>query len=303
MTDFWSQFVPRFEGKPRLELRDNPRIKKWVQVLLDHRANLERAAGGELGQVLGCGHFGCVVDMADPWVLKLTIDPTEAHIWAKITELQAEEVYGHDGFTRLKRIFELKPGIKYGGRMKRVYGIVREKIAVPLKWDKRASAAPTLYTLRRLGIQVPDNYVANFNYKDLLKLDVSSMPKSTLVKANITEFVKAIEGLADYRYIASQWYRKLHVGRRDEIRGQLQWVINHKFSGPIGGPLGESLSMLLDNEVVLRDTHLGNVGWRVFEDVDGEEAPESLVIFDPGHTPTEKRELPVEEWQQFAALG
>jgi len=303
LTSFWDQFVPRFEGKPRIELRDNPRVKKWVQVLLDHRENLENAAGGKLGAVLGCGHWGCVVDMADPWVLKLTIDPTEAHIWARITELQADEVYGQDGFTRLKRIFELKPGIRYGGRMKRVYGIVREKIAPALRWDRRQSAAPTVHTLRRLGIEVPDNYVANFNYKELKQLDTSSAAKPLWVKSNIDEFANAMEGLVEYKGIGRQWYERLHMSRRDEIRDRLQNVLNRKFGGPIGGPLGESLGMLLDNDLVLRDTHLGNVGWRVFEEVDGDEAPDSLVIFDPGHTPTEKRELPVEEWQHFAALG
>jgi hypothetical protein len=298
VTDFWSQFVPRFEGKPRIELRDNPRVKKWVQVLLDHRENLENAAGGELGAVLGCGHWGCVVDMADPWVLKLTIDPTEAHVWARITELEADEVYGQDGFTRLKRIFELKPGIRYGGRMKRVYGIVREKIA-PAFWDKGVTA----YTLQRLGMEWPHAQPPTFSHRTLLGLDVSSHPRAAWVKGNVEEFSNAVQGLLDYRYIAQQWYQRLHVSRREEMREQLQRVINNKFGGPIGGPLGESLGMLLDNDLVLRDTHLGNVGWRVFEEVDGEEAPDSLVIFDPGHTPTDKRELPVEEWQQFAALG
>lgn len=299
---FWDQFLP-LQGRPRVELRDNPRVKKWVQVLLDHREQLEKAAGGPLGSVLGCGHYGCVVQMPDPWVLKLTIDPTEAHIWSKILELEAEEVYGQDGFTRLARIFELRPGIRYGGRMKRVYGIVREKIC-PAFWTSSQGNGVTAYTIRRLGMEWTEQYPPKFSHRTLRNLDVSSHPRAAWVKSNIDEFYNAVQGLLDYRYIATQWHDRLHVSRRDEIKEDLREIIDKRFGGPIGGPVGESLGMLLDNDVVLRDTHLGNIGWRVVEDIDGDEAPLSLVIFDPGHTPTEKRtDIPVEEWQSFAVYG
>jgi hypothetical protein len=298
---FWDQFIPRFENRPRVELRDNPRVKKWVQVLLDHRDNLEHAAGGPLGAVLGCGHYGCVVQMPDPWVLKLTIDPTEAHIWSRIVELEAEEVYGQDGFTRVKRIFELKPGIRYGGKMKRVYGIVREKIA-PAFWTSPRGSGVTAYTIRRLGLEWTEQYPPTFSHRSLRMLDVSSHPRAVLVKSNIDEFYHAVEGLLDYRRLGAQWHEQRRGFDRDELRQEIQSVINEEFGGPIGGPIGESLGMLLDNDVVLRDTHLGNIGWRVVEEIDGDEAPLSLVIFDPGHTPTAKRsDIPVEEWQQFAA--
>ena len=67
-----------------------------------------------------------------------------------------------------------------------------------------------------------------------------------------------------------------------------------RMRGGVGGYLGESLSMLAGMNIVLRDVHLLNIGWRVHEcvELDGQEdcaEAGSIVIFDPGHTPTEHR--------------
>lgn len=261
--------------------QDNPRVKSWVKMLLEHKPVLEGVVGADLGAVLGCGHFGCVVDMINtPWVLKLTVDPTEAHIWKKITNLIEEERYGEDGFTRVTKIFELEPGIPYGkmGRKKKAYGIVREKIAPLL-----ASGATWVN-----------------DWSDYTKQYIAATATTISLEAELKENLRYIEY---YRQFAGLSHVKDSVHKltyRDKAESAA-----HRMYGGIGGALGESLVMLASNGVYLRDVHLNNIGWRVYPEIDGpgSYAQEGLVVFDPGHTPTEKRALPVERWQQFANLG
>lgn len=292
----------------------NPRVKPWVKVLLEHKGTLERAAGGQLGEILGCGHWGCVVDMpGTPWVLKLTVDPTEAHIWGKILELMEEEVYGQDGFPRFKKLFRLEPGIPYGkrGRTKIAYGIVREKVA-PVFRDASYGVELTDFSKQYLGL---DHLTTNVPvrgkpgawqavpspilYSRLREKEIMGLDERTQNK--VDEFVENIEAIKDYRVEAGLWHKGGGFLSREERSTRLEHRIN-RMGGPIGGPLGESLGMLLSNNVVLNDVHLFNLGWRVLPEVEGVEGYTCLVIFDPGHTPTDKRQLPTEKWQQFSSL-
>lgn len=300
-------------------LLSNPRAKPWIEILLKHRADLEHAAGGKLGVMLGCGHWGCVFDMPDtPWVLKLTVDPTEAHIWSKILELMKEEAYGQDGFPRFKKLFRLEPGIPYGkgGRTKIAYGIVREKVAPVFHEGPYKDVELTGFTKKHLGLdhlttkvpvkgkpgawrEVPSPIL----YTSLLNKAITGLDQRTQIR--VDEFVENIEVLKSYRLLAHQWHGSVMRRRGGEIEERQSQRIEQKLNrmgGPVGGPLGESLSMLLSNNVVLNDVHLFNLGWRFLPNVEGQEGYTCLVIFDPGHTPTDKRQLPAEKWQQFAAM-
>lgn len=276
----------------RVMLLSNPRVKAWVTTLLQHKDTLERAAGrGKLGEVLGCGHWGCVVDLVGtPYVLKLTVDPTEAHIWQKIVNLTNDEVYGGDGFPRIKKIFKLEPGIQYGrqGRVRTAYGIVREKIVpvfggrelVTTAFTGEVLGMPhgwTWHETARLARQVPQNY-------------------------KMQEFATALSALMRYREAAHLWHKYTPYSNysRHAVLQKAEAAASH-MCGSVGGPLGESLSMLASNGVLLRDVHFGNIGWRYLTDVEGEEGYTCLVIFDPGHTPTGKQQLPTEKWRQLAA--
>lgn len=256
----------------------NARVKKWVKALLEHKQEISSAIGMPLGDLLGCGHWGCVVDLTSPWVLKLTIDPTEAHIWKKIAELIEEECYGAAGFPRLLEIYELDPGIVYGGRRKRTYAIVRE--AVQPVFDVRPNGQAFLsdHTVRRLGIPEGTEIAAHE-----LKSSAGFYEKNY----KLQEFADTIDGLLDYRRIAWDW----HAGHKDGYTHARLERATYRMSGPIGGALGESLLMLLQSDVVLNDVHLGNVGWREHEQIGDSYMDRCLVIFDPGHTPTAKRSI------------
>lgn len=250
--------------------QENPRVKQWVKVLLQQQAVLEGVVGAKLGEVLGCGHWGCVVDMIDtPWVLKLTVDPTEAHIWQKITDVIEEERYGGDGVTRVRQIFELVPGIPYGkmGRTRKAYGIVREEVT-PL--------------------------LVNNQWSEYTKKKASNAHTRRALENDLTH-------LGEYRHQVSLYYHYTYVEKRRE-QAQRHLEQAERRADVIGEALGETLAMLASNGIFLRDVHQNNIGWRVNPEIDGpgEYAHTGLVVFDPGHTPTEKKLLPSVSWQHFA---
>lgn len=280
--------------------------KLWVEVLMQHRP-LERAAGGALGELLGCGRWGCVVDIVgSPYVLKLTVDPTEAHVWAKIVELIESEGYGADGFPRIKKIFKLEPGIPYGraGRSRKAYGIVQEALA-PVFTAGTYGVELTEFTKRHLGLG--SFAAARVVYERLRDKAVTALPDPAQRK--VKEFIENIEAVDMYREAALDYHDRgfwlrpgvpRHVKARLRAhRGDTQKATQAAecMGGTIGAALGESLSMLASNEVILNDVHVFNLGWRFLPDVEGIEGYTCLVLFDPGRTPTDRYQLPVEKWR------
>ncbi len=241
------------------------RKKGWVETLLTKRAALEKVLGVPLGEMLGCGHFGCVFDSAPPWVVKFSIDPTEGPIWSKIVGLMKEERYGEGGFPEIKSITRILPDIPYGGRKKKVWAIVRESVAPVYK---SSGDEYTDFSIAKLGP------AAAGKRTDTIGAGERPPPLPQ-------DFSEALYGLAQYQWEAREW----HKTHSDASEQKIERILNRYFSGAIAGPLGESLSMLASNRVYLRDVHRGNIGWHVAAPGDGDDW-DRLVIFDPGHTPT-----------------
>ena len=263
--------IPRggFSTRP---LNANVRKKAWVEQLLTKRDKIEKAIGMPLGTMLGCGHWGCVFESTPPWVVKLSIDPTEGPIWSKIKGLLDEERYGDGGFPEIKSLHRITPDIPYGGRKKKVWAIVREGIE-PVFVNDRKGLRFSQYTLAKLGLPV----------------DAPAYGPS----AQYGDFSRAIEGLDRYRLAAQAWHRRKRgedtsawgspsFSSLESIEEYISRLDRH-FSGAAFAPLGESLSMLASNGVYLRDVHKLNIGWHVARDADDWDR---IVIFDPGHTPT-----------------
>lgn len=242
------------------------RKKGWVEALLTKRAALEKVLGVPLGEMLGCGHFGCVFDSTPPWVVKFSIDPTEGPIWSKIVGLMKGEQYGEGGFPEIKSITRILPDIPYGGRKKKVWAIVREAVEPVYKSD----GGYTDFSVAKFGLSPGSGRF------DVMGSGASHVPAPP-------DFLDAIYGLALYQGFARGWHKR----PTDEVETQIERVLNNQFHGAIAGPLGESLSMLASNRVYLRDVHRGNIGWHVAAPGDGDDW-DRLVIFDPGHTPTGK---------------
>lgn len=242
------------------------RKKGWVEALLTKRETLEKVLGVPLGEMLGCGHFGCVFDSTPPWVVKFSIDPTEGPIWSKIVGLMKEERYGEGGFPEIKSITRILPDIPYGGRKKKVWAIVRESVAPVYKSD----GGYTDFSRAKLG-QPPGS-----GHSRLMGARAAAVPAPP-------DFLDAIYGLSLYQWEAREW----HKTHSDASEQKIERILNRYFSGAIAGPLGESLSMLASNRLYLRDVHQGNIGWHVAAPGDGDDW-DRLVVFDPGHTPTSK---------------
>lgn len=251
------------------------RKKAWVTALLAKRTRIEGALGVPLGEMLGCGHFGCVFQSSRGLVVKLSIDPTEGPIWAKIRGLIEEERYGDLGFPEVTSITRLTPDIPYGGRKKKVWAILRGEITPVFdlsKWGLRF----TPFTREELGFDAHTEYWGG---------------SMAAYGPAAEDFGKAIEGLAKYRALATDWHNKRRVrtgyDSDAELEAKIERTLSYYFSGAKAGGLGESLSMLASNRVYLRDVHIGNIGWHVAAAGDGDDWTR-LVIFDPGHTPTDE---------------
>ena len=251
------------------------RVKAWVTELLTKREAVERAIGMPLGNVLGCGHWGCVFDSTPPWVVKLSIDPTEGPIWSKIAGLVRDEEWGTLGFTEIKSIHRITPDITYGGKRRKVWAIVREGVT-PVYNDTRSRVQRTEFT---------EDVLARSSH-------------------NEDDFERGMEGLRRYKTAAADWHA-MHMTPRSYIQRRvselaraeygsiegaeqkMQRILDGYFHGGLMAPLGESLNMLAAHGVYLRDVHSLNIGWHAARD---DNDWDRVVIFDPGHTPTDATE-------------
>jgi hypothetical protein len=284
--------------------------KRWIKDLLAKRKAVERAVGMPLGDMLGCGHFGCVFDSTGPWVVKLTVDPTEGPIWARIVGLIEEEDWGGQGFPRVKDIVRLRPDVGTAKRKRPLYAIVREDCE-PCYTLQRGRFKVTDYTLTRLGLpldlatesQWQLMYGGQLNKAALLKtLKVTHGYESLRAQETVEradEFVDTIKAIGHYTAHAQEYrntlkhrdpyaYYTLPGVTREQVISRLEQY-SYKAHGAIGEPVGESLRMLLGNDVILFDVHLQNIGWRVHEQIGDDWQPDCVVIYDPGHTPTPLR--------------
>lgn len=123
----------------------------WLKPILMDPKSIEAVSGGlSPKEVLGCGHYGCVVATEDPnKVIKITRDPTEAPIVELIKDLQEKDDL--PGFVRFYSIGRLTE-VKVWGRIWPIHVIVRE--AVTPWWQLRPS-----YVEQRLTRTALESYL------------------------------------------------------------------------------------------------------------------------------------------------
>jgi hypothetical protein len=274
------------------------RVPGWVRRLLEKRPRIEEALHAPLGALLGCGHFGCVFESAGPWVAKLTIDPTEGDMWAALMDFQIEGHYGTDGIARVHEIVRLKPDLSWRGKPRAVHAILREAV-LPV-WGDESAGYFSATTIERLGLSEipPPGRFGSWSMEAIRARSVREDPSlPPRVQGNLHELHSLMQALLKYRKGAEDWHRGATL-KREWNRRRVQdaaWedmlaAANH-MSGWVGGYIGETLVSLMDRDIVLQDVHWNNVGWRAHERVEGEDLPLSLIIFDPGHSPTAQREI------------
>jgi hypothetical protein len=222
-----------------------------------------------------------VFESTPPWVVKLSIDPTEGPIWSKIMGLVNEEHYGTLGFPEIKSLHRITPDLVTGGRKRKVWAIVRENV-VPVFTDSRKGMQFSEFTREKYGL--PPG----------LPPDIS-LYGSPLERwgSDATDLSRGLVGLSKYRRLATEWHERKNPRRRavqgghshslEDAEYRMSHIVETQFNGPAMAPLGESLNMLASHGVYLRDVHLLNIGWHIARDADDWDR---IVIFDPGHTPT-----------------
>jgi hypothetical protein len=266
--------------------------------VLTKRPQIEQILQEPIGRMYACGHFGCVFQSNDPWSVKLTIDPDEGDIWAGLLQFQIEADYGTDGIAKVREVVRLKPDVQWRGRKRALHAIVREEI-YPV-WEgqnlDRLSAA-TLDHLGIAGLEPPRGFT-RWSFEAIRRRDTRDHPDlPPRVRGNLQEFYSLLMALLKYREAAEKWHHGATL-KREYNRKRLQdqaWdemtAAMNGMSGAIGGYMGETLASLMSHDIILRDVHWNNIAWRAHDRIEGEELPLTLIIFDPGASPTKERHI------------
>jgi hypothetical protein len=235
-------------------------LDEWVgpNINTRRRAKIASVLGvGRLRRKLGCGHWGCVYAVDAPWVVKITADPTEAPIWNQLDRLQAQHAEVFGGVARVRDVVRLLPDLPYGSAALRVHAIVREA-AEPFLCGGQASPttetalAPEEYQVIRYQLRRYRTAAALFHDEEGSFRDIDESVR----RRSATETMQnAAERLAE------------------DVPAALQ--------------LGLTLGALITSGIALRDVHLNNIGWRIWNIPGKRVLPEGLIITDPGHSPTE----------------
>lgn len=247
-------------------------IDGWLKRFLKLKQEQLRAVGVSSFDALGCGHYGCVLPHVDPhWVVKVTRDPTEGPIAAKVTELRNQGQAPLRGIVLFKEIYKADEVIDWRGKKWPVYVTVREAIK-PFTFADEAKMR---------------------NYKPLRDKGFTDAHGGWHPGAS------SGSALMMMKDAALKWHEAKRETNKDQAyQDYIHWAskVSDEFNY-----LGETIFEMLDAGIVLRDVHWANLGYTtwVLPDVAAYtwRPTGTVVIHDLGHTPTDASEA------QFLPLG
>lgn len=241
-------------------------IRKFVK---QHQATLARKTGAT-SEVLGCGHYGCVLKSEDPrWVIKITRDPTEGPMVQRIMALRAADggtgrgpSLAYDGIVFYRDIYEAG-GLKFRGKDWPVYVIVREAVE---PFDRALlTSAFSRFGNRDSGYHIPG---------------LPDLP-AYIVK-------RSLRGLANTKEHAGDYFRLKTPHRRESALEAYSDALSNIYDA--FPEMAQTFYDLLDQDTVLRDVHAYNLGFTVVDWEKTYRPPRTVVIHDLGHTPTAAKE-------------
>jgi hypothetical protein len=303
---------------------------RWVYDLLEKQDQLEELFGLRLGDILGCGYFGCVIETDGPWVVKLTVDPTEGPIWSAIEDV-VTKTWGETGhylaaWPRVREIVQLDPGVTMHDGEHALYAIVREAALPAFSHSRSGMSAiqSNHVTLLKMGMtqrmidsgydpvidewKTPVRNVTPHVMHELVHLDIGRVTRKKMLEigkqvANMVETLKELYHYSDSgkeaREVYLEWYSDQAEARESAVRHLIDSVTKdevHMFMDELtdnefGWPFAELFTTLVDNYIVLADVHAMNIGWRQQKTINGEAQPNCLMVIDPGATPTVQRTI------------
>ena len=276
--------------------------KAWGDFVQENRPRFERTMGVPVGKLLGCGYFGCVFESSPPWVVKFTRDDTEGDVWSVMAELLADpEVTDELGaFLRVRDVARILPDVVFDDEEMPVFGIVREE-ALPVLYSPHIA---TEETLRRLGITTAMLESANISPESpSMRQIAESLGAFPARERRATEeLLVVLAALQHYRkhaLVFSEWRGRLThrdyggLGREEaediadeafrQMLGTIDVMRGEGYVNRFGDVIGQTLAASVNfGDLVFRDLHLFNVGWRMHTDIDRDSRPDSMVILDPG---------------------
>lgn len=265
-----------------------PKIDGWLKRFWKQKEAQLTAIGmdPELDP-LGCGHYGCVFATMDPrWVIKITRDPTEGPIAAKVTELRNKREAQLQGIVLFKEIYKADETVEWRGKTWPVYVTVRESVK---PYNLNDAAGMRRYKKKNRGFDPGWDPRA---YEFISRTALDYMKEAALKWHEANDTIREAERTgARVNYRTQEKLDHAHNDYAD-------WASKVGDDFPY---VGETVFELLDEGIVLRDVHWANLGYTTWE---GDEATDfvwrptgTTVIHDLGHTPTD----PIES--QFKPLG
>jgi hypothetical protein len=276
----------------------------WAQFLESNLDRFQRTLDVPIGERLGCGRFGCVFESKSPWVVKITRDESEGPIWSYMSELLADPNLprAFPSFLRVHDVVRIRPDVEFNDEIQPVFAIVREE-AVPVfeqvqttnprdKYEVVFEIALSEHTLSVLGVSAAALKRAQLQrpvlYKQMSER-IAMFPKT--VQEHFAELHMATQATRGYRksadvYHRFRWQKKrsaaeealMEEGMADLIAACL---LMQRFD--VSRELGETLATAhMEADLIFRDLHLFNIGWRTHRSIDGEKLPQCMVILDPG---------------------
>lgn len=261
-------------------------IPGWLKkVLKDRGRKVEEAARRAIGpdaavdwpKKLGCGHYGCAWGILEPglsaprYVVKVTRDPTEGPMQAKIAERQQRGDYGFDdGFAIVRGVYRLEPDVEWRGKTWPVYAVVREEVLPVLSAAGKGVMLYGYMSAEQREEAVPGIYPPVKRW----------------------QLGKAIDALHKYKDAAAKWYAQGALKRPSQHKlDQLDTEMSEHLSriSDFLPTVGTIMGILQSEGTPLRDVHANNIGVRRHPGVAMPDDPEAglgyVVIFDPGHLP------------------
>ena len=276
----------------------------WAQFLDENKDRFQRTLDVPIGGRLGCGRFGCVYESSSPWVVKITRDESEGPIWSYMAELLADEelVDMLPSYLRVHDIVRVLPDVIFNDEAQPVFGVVREAAAPVFdnvqvvnprdKYDVSFEIALSSQTLQILGVKPAALKRLNMQppilYKHMSE-QIARFPKG--VQTSFADLHMAVQGTRAYRKAADVFHRLRWKGDKTEGEEALAeealldmlaaCTLMQKTS--LAEELGTTLiASHTEADLVFRDLHIFNIGWRTHRMIEGEKLPQCMVILDPG---------------------
>lgn len=231
----------------------------------------------------GCGIYGCAFPaLGSRFAVKLTIDEQEGRMWSFLRQRAIELLrdgkrivaQGMPRIVGVKEITRNVPKVKVRKKQRRVFVIVREEVE-PYEVDESQRG-------RRGRTSKSRPLHAGEPSQKTLSLKRRGGP---LTRSEADRLDRAIEA-----YRKGGWTLNDSRRKDDEaleaVKSRMREAARDLSKTKVGRPLGLLLLNLAKDDVYLLDLHFGNVGWRMYERIEGfpKFRKDVLVALDPGQT-------------------